>query len=144
MSHLHVQSPPGYVRNLLWIDCMAGASVGVLVLALSAWLSGVYGLPVAFLWFLGAVNLTYGCYSFSLALRQIRRRSGVYLLIIANGAWAALCIVFAALFWETATPFGIASLVAEAIFVGTLARLEWRWRHQLITAGDPSKPPRTT
>ena len=138
MSHPHVQSPPGYVRHLLWIDCSAGASVGVLVLALSPWLSGLYGLPLSFLWMLGTVNLAYGCYSFSLAVRRHRRRRGVYLLIVANGAWAALCLVFAALFWTTATLFGIGSLLAEAVFVGALARLEWRWRGQLVTAREPT------
>lgn len=144
MPRPHVQSPPGYVRHLLWIDCTAGATVGAFVLVLSPWLSGLHGLPLEFLWFLGAVNLTYGGYSFSLAVRSRRRGRGVYLLIIANGVWAALCLVFVALFWGTATPFGIASLLAEAVFVGTLARLEWRWREQLVTAAGPSKPPVTT
>ena len=35
---------------------------------------------------------------------------------------------------ETASFFGLAQFIAEAIFVAGLASLEWRWRGQLLTA----------
>src|SRR5687768_15314132 len=44
-------------KNLLWVDCIAGALAGVVVLALSGWLSGVHGLPRELLLFNGTVNL---------------------------------------------------------------------------------------
>ncbi|NBC01881.1 MAG: hypothetical protein GVY15_13605 [Bacteroidetes bacterium] len=127
-------------NNILWVDCTAAASVGALVLALSPWLSSLYGLPLPFLWFLGAINLTYGCYSFSLAARPHRGLRSLHVLIVGNGLWAILCLAFASLFWTTATAFGIASLLAEAIVVGTLARLEWQWRDALVTAREPPHP----
>jgi hypothetical protein len=39
----------------------------------------------------------------------------------------------AAHFFETATVFGIGQLVGEAIFVGGLACLEWKWRDRLLS-----------
>lgn len=125
---------PGFVRKLLWVDCTAAALVGVVVVALSGWLSGLHGLPRELLLFTGVVNLLYACYSFSLAVRATRPRYLIRLLVLANLAWAFVCLGLAAVFGASATPFGVAHLVGEAFFVGGLARLEWRWRDQLLSA----------
>jgi hypothetical protein len=122
------------LRRLLWVDCTAAALAGVLVLALSGWLSRVYELPRGLLLFTGAVNLLYASYSFSLAVRTVRPLSLIKLLVFANASWVVVCLGLAVAFREQASVFGIGHLVGEAIFVGGLARLEWMQRDQLVTA----------
>lgn len=122
------------MKNLLWVDCIAGALAGVTVLMLSGWLSSLHGLPRELLLLNGAVNVLYASYSFSLAVRARRPRSLINLLVFANLAWAVVCLWLVTVFAGSATVFGIGHLVGEAIFVGGLAGLEWRWRDQLLTA----------
>lgn len=122
------------LRKLLWVDCTAAALAGGAVLVFSVWLSRVYGLPGELLFLIGAVNLLYGCYSFSLAVRSRRPKQLLNLLVFANLTWAAVCLGCAVVFREAATPFGLGQLVGEAIFVGGLAALEWSQRDQLLVA----------
>ena len=126
------------IRGLLWIDCIAGALAGVLVLLFSEWLSRLYSLPPKILYFMGLVNLLYATYSLSLAKRRTRPRALITLLAMANGAWAFVCLGLATHFFETATFLGIGLLVGEAIFVGGLACLEWKWRDQLLSVSNLS------
>jgi len=121
-------------KRLLWVDCTAAVLVGIAVLGLSGWLSHVHALPRELLLFTGAVNVLYGSYSFSLAVRSERPMYLIKLLVFANLAWAVVCLGLAAAFLGAATVFGLAHLIGEAIFVGGLASLEWRWRAQLVTA----------
>jgi hypothetical protein len=120
------------IPNLLWIDCTAGALVGVLVLSFSGWLSRLYSMSLGLMYFMGMVNLLYAAYSFSLAMRRTRPRVLITLLAAANGVWSLVCLGMAAHFFETATVFGIGQLLGEAIFVGGLACLEWKWRDRLL------------
>jgi len=122
------------LRRLLWVDCTAAALAGVTVLALSGWLSRLHALPQDLLVFTGAVNLLYGSYSFSLAVRSERPLLGIKLLVVANLSWAVVCVGLAIAYWQQATVFGLVHLIGEAIFVGGLGLLEWRQRYQLLTA----------
>jgi hypothetical protein len=123
--------------KLLRIDSFGGLSVGFIMLLLSHWLSSWYMLPRGFIIFIALVNLAYGCYSFSLLIRIKRPLSFIVVLIIANLVWAVLCVYWAAIFTQTASPLGIAHLLGEAVFVGGLAYLEWRNRDLLLT--NPSR-----
>ena len=120
-----------YTR-LLWVDCTAGALVGIAVLLLHNLLSQWLGLPKDVLLFTGAANILYACYSFSLAVRQKRSHASILMLIIANAAWVPVCLYLAATHWSTAHLLGLSHLFLEALFVGSLALLEWRYRDQLI------------
>lgn len=122
------------MRNLLWIDCTAAVTAGVAVLMLSRWLSGLHALPHGLLLFIGGVNLLYATYSFSLARRRRRPLALIKLLVFANLGWAVVCLALAKGFMGSASAFGIGHLIGEAMLVGTLAGLEWRWRTQLLTA----------
>ena len=124
---------PAPTPRLLWVDASAAALAGVAVLSLSAWLSRLHGLPRGLLLVVGAVNVAYAAYSFSLAVRARRPRRLVRLLVAGNLAWAAVCLGLAAAFAASATPFGLAHLVGEGLFVACLAALEWRWQDGLVT-----------
>ena len=121
-------------KQILWVDGFAGAIAGVAVLLASGWLCDLYRLPVSLLVFIGTANLVYGCYSISLASRARRPKILILLLVVANLSWAVLCLRWAFVYAETASFFGLAQFIAEAIFVAGLASLEWRWRGQLLTA----------
>lgn len=119
------------LRNLLWVDCIAGALAGAAMLVLGGWLGELYGVPRGLLRFMGAANLLYASYSFSLALRTTRPPELILLLVLANLAWAAVCLTLAVVFRDSADPLGMAHLIAEAAFVGGLACLEWNQRDRL-------------
>ena len=121
-------------RRLLWIDCTAAAVAGVVVLLIHGWLSGWYGLPQELLIFIGAANVVYASYSGSLAVRARRPKELILLLVAANLLWSMVCIILALTYEDTATLLGLAHLLGEALFVGGLAGLEWRWRELLLTA----------
>lgn len=122
-----------FVRPLLWIDCIAAALAGTLVLCFVDALANLYAIPHAWLRLIGAINLFYACLSGSLALRNKRPVRWIAALGIANGAWSMACIGIAMTAAGTATAFGMAHLLGEGAFVGTLALLEWRWRDRLAT-----------
>jgi len=126
----------GMIRHILWLDCMAAASAGVVVLLLAPWLSGWYALPGELLSFIGAVNIAYACFSFSLAIRVRRGEALIKLLAVANGFWALACLGIAATFAPLITLAGLCHVLGEAAFVGGLGILEWKWRRQLLVAGE--------
>lgn len=119
-------------KNLLWIDCSAGALAGVLILAFSGWLSAWYNVPRGLLLFMGAANILYACYSCSLSVRKNRPALMIKILIIANSFWAMVCLGIVSQYYEQLSSLGYLHLLAEAIFVGGLALLEWKWRDQLL------------
>lgn len=125
-------------RQLLWIDCSAGLTVGILVLSLSGWLSRLYALPVSLLLGMGLANVAYGAFSYSLARRPVRPRALLVLLVAANASWAVFCAITALIVAPYASPVGLATLLFESLFVGGLAALEWRNREALLLAARPS------
>ena len=125
-------------RRLLWVDCVGAGLAGATVIALSDGLSDLEGLPRGVLLFTGAMNLLYGSYSLSLAVRAERPLGLLKLLVGANLAWAVVCLGLAAAFSETATPFAYVHLVGEAVYVGGLAVLEWQNRDRLLVTAEPT------
>lgn len=97
---------PRLAKSLLWIDCLGGLAVGVLVTVLSAWLSALYALPESLILALGAANL----------------------------AWACFCVGASAFFASQASSYGLALLLFEGAYVGALGLLEWRFLDALGTA----------
>lgn len=123
-------------RRLLWIDCSAGLVAGVVVLGLKPWLAVWTGLPGGLLLVIGVANLAYGCFSLSLAVRPVRPMGLIQLLVFANLAWAVLCLFWAARFHAEVRVLGLVQLVGEAVLVGGLGGVEWRYRHWLVNARD--------
>lgn len=109
--------------------------VGLFLLIFHAWLSDLYSLPFQFLIFQGFCNLGYSFCSYTLAASSQRAYRWVVRLAAANMVWGVLCFVW--LFWysNAASYFGSAHLLLEAVFVGGLGYLEWRYRHSLATVG---------
>ncbi|WP_373061612.1 hypothetical protein [Gemmatimonas sp.] len=91
-------------------------------------------MPPSLLIAMAMANLTYGLFSFSLAIRRVRPRALIVLLAVANATWAIACGVAALVLASTASMFGLAHLLIEGLLVGALAVFEWRWREQLLRA----------
>lgn len=121
------------LRNLLWIDCLGAGLAGVVILALSSWLSWFYSLPLWFLMGIGVVNLVYGAFSFSIASRARRELVLVTALALANSAWGLFCFLVTIFVFDIASIYGIVHLIIEGLYVGGLGWLEWRERYTLCT-----------
>ena len=116
----------------LWVDCTAGALVGVVVLAFSGGLARFHGLPEGVLVVLGTANLLYAAYSFTVARNPRRTLRHIEVLALANAAWGVVCVGLAVQYWAHASVFGFVHLFGEAVFVAVLAVVEWRLRHRWV------------
>lgn len=137
-----VQTGKDWGRTLPWIDAGAAGSVGLLMLALAGPLSSLYSLPRSVVLFVAAVNVGYSAFGIGLGSipRQatVVRRAILMALVVANLAWLISCIALAVRFRGEATFFGLAHLLGEGVFVGTLAALEWKHRRSIL-AQSPEK-----
>jgi hypothetical protein len=103
-------------------------------LTFSRWLSDLYAFPRGFLIAIGAANVAYGLYSFSLAIRLRRTRALIVFLVLANATWSVVCWVAVFIMMNSVSIYGIAHLVLEGTFVAALAGMEWKQRARLISA----------
>lgn len=103
---------------------------------LSGWLSSLHALVLS----MGAANLLSASCSFTLAERRCAQRALINVLVFANAAYTVACLSLAAGFAGSASLFRIGHLFVEAIFVGGLAGLEWRWRERFSLRLDPCSP----
>ena len=116
---------------ILRIDGSAGLSAGMVVWLLSDTLVTLYQIPA---WLLSAnitANLVYGIGASLLASWHHRSLGAVITLSVANQLWAVVCVVTAVAIAPSASLFGVGHFVGEALFVGILGALEWRWRADL-------------
>lgn len=98
-----------------------------MVLSLRTWLADLYALPPSLLLLIGTANLTYACVSLTLAMfSRADRVPFLRVLAAANIAWAICCSALAVAWFGQASPFGMAQLLGEALFVGGLGILEWQ------------------
>lgn len=133
MASRHRQSPQSHAAKLLlWIDCLGGLAVGVLVLALSSRLRVPYAMPERFVIALGAATLANGAFSLSLARQAVRPRTLLWLLVGANLAWAVFRVIASAFLAAQASAVGLALLLLEGAYVGGLGLLEWRLLDALL------------
>lgn len=119
---------PPTLRTLLRVDCTGALVVGCLVLTVSGWLATLYAVPRTWIVALGAINVAYGLFSLSLAVRRTPPRGLVGALAAANMGWGVACLALAAGLAGRASALGLAHLVVEGAFVGGLGALEWRRR----------------
>ncbi|UTW01164.1 hypothetical protein KDW99_08575 [Marinomonas rhizomae] len=127
-----------YRRNILVIDGIAASMAGIAILSFTKWLQDLHKLPSELLVSIALINLLYAIYSLSLSVLKNRLMILVTVLVIANSIWAINCLRLALNYWDTASTFGLLHLFGEAIFVGTLAYLEWKWRDSLVNKPLPS------
>lgn len=109
------------------MDSGGGLLAGALVLALRGWLAELHGLPLAVVTFMGAANVTYGCFSGTLLrVTPPVRRLPSAALVAANFAWPVVCLGLLAANAGEVGPTGVLHLAGEGLYVGLLAEVERR------------------
>lgn len=123
------------LRHLPWIDGLSGLVVGTVLLLAHRPLAGLFALPVPTVLGMAAANLLYA--TLGLSLGRMRPRSPRLLsgLVLANAAWAVVCVGLVVTYAGRASGFGLAQFVAEGLYVTVLAVLEHRHRHVILAPG---------
>jgi hypothetical protein len=110
--------------QVLWIDCIGGLVVGVLILCLCRLISEWDSLPLWIVLAVGFANLGYGGYSLWVTTRNPRPMALVKILAIANMAWLGVCVAIVVSHWSEISAFGIFHKLAEGIYVSSLRFME--------------------
>lgn len=117
-------------RLTLWVDAVAGALAGIVLLTWRDSIASVFGFPVELVWFNAAANLAYASYSGTLAtltaLDIAPPRRALTMLVTANASWVAVCMGILSQVWSRGTAVGLGYVALEALFVGALAVVEYR------------------
>lgn len=120
-----------WVQRILWIDGLAGVSVGMFMLAFRGLLAELYALPLDLITFVGLVNVGYSAFSLTLAAQKRRPIACIVGLSVANGLWAFFCVMLAIRVANDARVLGLAHILLEGAFVAALGTIEWRNRRAL-------------
>lgn len=120
-------------RNILVIDGIAASFAGIFTMSFTDWLQDFHKLPNELLMSIALANLLYATYSLGLSTLNNRPMLLIIALVTANAIWAINCLRLALNYSDTASAFGLLHLLGEAVFVGTLAYFEWKWRATLAT-----------
>ena len=116
---------------ILWLDCVGGLLVGVLVLCFHSWLSRLEGLPESMVVVMGLANLVYGLFSLFVTTRPVRPARLIQTLAVANLFWLVVCVGVVLVWWDVITSVGVSLIVGEGVYVATLGAVEWLWREHL-------------
>ncbi len=127
--------------RILWVDCLGGLVVGVLVILLHHQISEWENLPLWLVVSFGGANLLYGAFSMYTTTRRPRPKILVKILAIANMLWLLVCLATVATFWHQITLLGVLHILIEGVYVAGLGFTEWRWRHRLATYPSTSCGP---
>lgn len=119
------------IPKILWLDCLGGLIVGVVVLAICQPLSNWEGLPVTVVVAMGIANLVYGFFSLFVTLRRPRPKRLVTTLAVANMVWLLVCMIIASLFWTQISGLGLLHVLGEGTYVAGLGYTEWKLRDRL-------------
>jgi protein-S-isoprenylcysteine O-methyltransferase Ste14 len=127
--------------RILWVDALGALGAGTLVLLLDHQLAAWYRMPLTVVTGLALANVGYGSMSFALALvPRWRRPAAVWLLIVANWGWLAVCLLLLGRHGGAASGLGVAHLLVEGVYVAALGTVEWRVRQALIVHGPQPGP----
>ena len=102
-------------RNILWLYCLGGLSVGAILLVLHQQIARWDGLPSHLVLVLAVANLTYGSFSLLVTLRRQRSGNLVPVLAIANMLWFFVCGAIVIYYWPDISLFGIAHVLGEGV-----------------------------
>lgn len=114
------------LKKILWIDCLAALSAGLVLLIFKGNMSPFFNVPKSLLTTLMMVAFCYACYSFYLANHSSPPKILLKILVLGNSMYALVCLFLLASFYKTATVFGVIYFSIDVLIVGFLALWEWR------------------
>lgn len=128
---LHVAPPlTKRARQTLWLDAVAGAVAGSVLLTWREWLAAQFDFPVELVALNAIANLSYASYSGTLATLTAvgiaPPRGALTTLVVANAGWMVVCFNILARVWAFGSGFGLGYVALEGLFVGALAVVEYR------------------
>lgn len=132
MTSIH---PTRFLRYALIADALACSALVVLQLSLPELLADQLQLPAVLLTGSGVFLASYVCLLMVLASSKSVWKALVGLVVIGNVGWAAGCLALIGL--AAPSGLGTAYLVAQAVFVLVIARLEF-----VGLKGSPAAPTR--
>jgi hypothetical protein len=115
--------PSRFLRNALIADALACTALVVLQFGLVELLASQLQLPAILLTGSGVFLAVYVALLIVLTGSKSVLQAMVWLVVVGNVAWAIACLALAAL--PGPSGLGLAYLVAQAVFVLVIARIEW-------------------
>jgi hypothetical protein len=127
-------SHPSFLRRVLIADAVSSAGMGVALLLSADYIDELLGLPAALLDYAGAALLPFTAFVVYVAARQTLSRPAVWAIIALNAVWVVDSLLIFVTGWLAPTGLGVAFIIAQAIFVGVLAELEYFGLRRAATA----------
>lgn len=113
-----------FLRNVLLADAASCIGSGAVQLLFTGSLVPLSGLPAPLLAGTGWFLLAYAAAVVLIAMRDPLPRALVWLLVIGNAGWAVASIALLASGLVAPTALGTAWVLAQAVTVGVLAKLQ--------------------
>lgn len=112
------------LRSLLLVDAAICIVMGLVLNLGAAPLAAMTGLPRALLLYAGLSLFPIAAVMMPVALWPALRPTGAWLVITGNAAWTAASFALLVSGWVAPNGFGTAFIVAQALTVAVLAKLE--------------------
>ena len=127
---MSIFSSPRFLRNVLLADALSCIACGVLQVFLHGTVTPLLGLGSSLVMGTGIFLLLYGVAVGLIALRDPLPRGLVWLLVVGNIGWGALCAILLLNGMLQPTMLGMAYVIVQAVTVLLLADLQWfgLWR----------------
>lgn len=116
---------PKFLRNVLLADAASCLATGALQVAFTPSLVELLGLPAALLQATGIFLLAFAAVAIWVATRDPIPRTGVWIFVAGNVAWAGACAALLVQHRVTPTAPGEAWIILQAVTVVVLAELQW-------------------
>jgi hypothetical protein len=118
-------TPSPLLRRALLTDATLTAVVGVALLLAAGPLGALLELPVVALRIAGAIFIPFGAFAGWLGTRPRVHRTLVFVVIVLNALWAMDSVLLMLMGWVQTTALGEAFVIAQAVFTGVMAELEF-------------------
>ena len=116
---------PTFLRRALILDALASGATALLMIAGAGLVESLLGLPAALLRGAGLVLVPYAAFVVYAGTRDIISRSAVWMIIVANMAWAAASALLLVSGWVAPAALGYAFVIAQAVAVALLGELQY-------------------
>ena len=116
---------PSLLRKALWLDASSSAGMAVLLLLIAATLAPLLGLDAALLRGVGVSFVPFVALVAWTASRDRIPRAAAGWVIGLNAVWVVGCLAIVLMGWLQPTTLGSAFIVAQALFVGVMAELQF-------------------
>ncbi|MDO9488828.1 MAG: hypothetical protein Q7J32_10680 [Sphingomonadaceae bacterium] len=114
-----------FLRRVLAVDAIGAAVSAVALIAASATIAPLLGLPASLIEGVGIAFIPFAAFVGWLASREAPPAAGVWAVILLNALWVVESLLVAAGMWFQPNSTGVAIIVVQALGIATLAELEY-------------------